>query len=175
MSDGEQITAWSLGITPHERAAIAKTDYLAHLGGAQYRQQVHDIEGVFHLLESPIEQVAIFQLAGENYAYRGAPVYAKVALERGLHSSKHFPVQIIPQVKFGPYRVDFLIDIGPRGMIAVECDGAEFHRDKERDDARDAHLREHFNIAVIRLTGKEIWKSNRAARLVAEVIQARRL
>lgn len=159
----------------HDRANDAKEDYLAQLPGDLYRQAKDDILAVWDLLESPIEQVAIFQLAGANYAYKGDPVYAKVCRERGQFSHVHHPVQIIPQAKFGPYRVDFLVDIGSRGLLAVECDGEEFHQDKDRDKARDEHLSKHFGVGVLRAPGRDIWKSNQRIEFFVSVIQARRL
>lgn len=160
----------------HDRAIEAKEDFLGQLPGDLYRLMRQDIESVWDLLESPIEQVAIFQLAGENYSYyRDRPVHAKVVRERGTYSHKQYPVQLIPQVKFGPYRVDFLFDLGSRGLIAIECDGADYHLDKERDRQRDNHLREHFGVAVLRAAGSDLWRNNRTAALYASVIQARLL
>lgn len=155
------------------RALEAKTDYMGELPGDIYRRQRDDVEAIWGLLESPIEQVAIFQLAGGNYAYEGDPVYAKVASKRGQFSLLHFPVQIIPQVEFGPYRVDFLFDLARGRPLALECDGAEFHQDAERDRVRDEHLRQHHGISVLRVTGKSLWRNNKAIQMVVEVIQAR--
>lgn len=160
-----------------DRANEAKEDYLAlQVPGTLYKLMKEDIGAVWGLLESPLEQVAIFQLAAENYSMRPEwPVYAKVARERGQFSHKHYPVQLIPQVTFGPYRVDFLFDIGERGLIAIECDGVEFHQDKDRDLARDRHLKEHYNVGVLRAEGRYIWKSNETAHFFADVIRARLL
>lgn len=160
-----------------DRANEAKEDYLAtQIPGSLYRLMKEDIGAVWGLLESPLEQVALFQLAAENYSMRPDwPVYAKVARERGQFSHKHYPVQIIPQVTFGPYRVDFLFDIGERGLIAVECDGAEYHQDKARDKARDEHLKQHFNVGVLRAEGRFIWRNNETAHFFADVVRARLL
>lgn len=160
----------------HARANMAKTDYLSYLPGGEYRRLKEEIEAVWHLIESPIEEVAIFQLAAVDYSYgEGTPsIFAKVAAKRGENSHQNWPVQIIPQVWFGPYRVDFLYDLGVRGLIAVECDGADFH-DAERDRIRDAHLRTHYGVGVIRLRGKDIWKNSQATDMVGSAIQARLL
>jgi hypothetical protein len=164
-------------LTVHDRANEAKVDYLVDaLPGGLYQIMKGDIARVWDLLESPIEQVAIFQLAAENYSLKeGWPIYAKVARERGMFSHKHYPVQIIPQVAFGPYRVDFLFDLGGRGLVAIECDGEDYHQDKERDKARDEHLKVHFGVTVLRSPGKRLWRDNSLTTFYADVIRAKLL
>lgn len=44
------------------------------------------------------------------------------------------------QVPCGPYYVDFVA----AGLVAVEVDGSAYHDDAEREQRRDAHLRQHF-------------------------------
>lgn len=142
------------------RAAEAKTDYLSNVPGELYRLMRDDIASVWSLLESPIEQVAIFHLASENYGREDWPIYAKVAKRRGLYDHKNYPVQLIPQVEFGRYRVDFLMDLGGRGLVGLECDGEEFHQDRQKDWARDKELRDKHGVIVFRLPGKDIWRDN---------------
>lgn len=156
------------------RANEAKEDYLAaEVPGTLYRLMRDDIAAVWSLLESPIEQVAIFQLACENFGREDWPIYAKVCRERGKFDHGNYPVQIIPQVAFGNYRVDFLIDLGFRGLFAIECDGEEFHQDKKRDHQRDMYLLENHSVHVLRIPGKHIWASNRAAKGYADLIRSR--
>ncbi len=155
----------------HDRANEAKEDYLDTIPGTLYRLMRDDIARVWGMLESPIEQVAIFQLAAENYGRADWPIYAKVIRERGLVSHRNYPVQIIPQVAFERYRVDFLFDLGSRGLHAVECDGEEFHQDWKKDAARDSHLAEHHGVMVHRLTGKQLWRDNTAAQYFADILR----
>jgi very-short-patch-repair endonuclease len=77
---------------------------------------------------------------------------------------------IAPQVVVGPYRVDFMLAMffsadEPLGLVAVECDGHDFHeKTKEqaaRDKARDRDLQMR-GIQVFRYTGSEIWRDARA-------------
>jgi len=42
-----------------------------------------------------------------------------------------------PQYPVGRYFVDFA---NPKARVAIECDGAEFHQDKAKDQRRDAEL-----------------------------------
>ena len=71
-----------------------------------------------------------------------------------------------PQVKVGSYRVDFLFaaqmsDSEPFCLVAVECDGHQFHektkRQAARDKARDRELMS-YGVKVFRFAGSEIWK-----------------
>jgi very-short-patch-repair endonuclease len=73
---------------------------------------------------------------------------------------------VAPQVQIGPYRVDFLFaearsDWEPICLVAVECDGHEFHeKTKEqaaRDKARDRDLAGR-GVTVMRFSGSEIWR-----------------
>lgn len=70
-----------------------------------------------------------------------------------------------PQVTIDGHRVDFLFagdrnQDEPRCLVAVECDGHEFHeRTKEqaaKDKARDRDLARR-GIVVMRFTGSEVW------------------
>lgn len=155
----------------HHKANEARIDYLDQVPGSLYRLMKEDIGRVWRLLESPIEQVAIFQLAAVNYGKDEWPIYAKVARERGMFDHKNYPVQIIPQVSFGRFRVDFLFDLGAVGLVAIECDGAEFHTDAAKDWARDEYLREEHGVKVYRLSGKSIWRGDGAARMWADMVK----
>lgn len=155
----------------HDRANEAKGDYLDSLPGTLYRLMKEDIAGVWSLLESPIEQVAIFQLAAINYGKDYWPIYAKVARERGKFDHKNYPVQIIPQVTFGRYRVDFLFDLGLRGQVAIECDGADYHQDTKKDLARDKVLWGDYGVKVFRISGADIWRNDSAARMWGDMIR----
>ena len=48
----------------------------------------------------------------------------------------------------------FLDFANPAAKVAIECDGAAFHQDKEKDATRDAKL-EAIGWRVFRLTGKQ--------------------
>lgn len=76
-----------------------------------------------------------------------------------------FDCVIAPQVKVGRFVVDFALAFPrhdmPPAIVAVECDGHDFHdRTKQqvaRDKARDRFMAER-QIPVLRFTGSEIWK-----------------
>jgi hypothetical protein len=58
---------------------------------------------------------------------------------------------LYPQYPVGRFFVDFG---NPVARVAIECDGAAFHQDKEKDAARDAEL-ERMGWTVYRITGKD--------------------
>lgn len=58
---------------------------------------------------------------------------------------------LYPQFPVGRFFVDFA---NPKARVAIECDGAAYHTDKARDDARDAWLRAN-GWHVHRITGRD--------------------
>lgn len=78
------------------------------------------------------------------------------------------------QIPVGPYRADFVVKYsggGPTILVAVECDGHDFHeRTSEQarhDRRRDRYFQTH-NYLIARFTGSEIWAN--AARCADEVV-----
>ena len=61
---------------------------------------------------------------------------------------------VIPEQRFGPYSVDFLL---AEEWLAVEIDGDYWHRINKTDyKARDKYLLEEFGLPVVRLKEGEI-------------------
>ncbi|MFK3965699.1 hypothetical protein ACI2KT_19050 [Ensifer adhaerens] len=150
----------------NERASIAKSDEMSDLPAAEYGRIVREIDDVLPLCESPIEQVALYQMAGRNFASSfGPPVYCHVMREIPAHWPMGVELIIVPQVEVGPYRVDFMVVFPSGRRFAVECDGEEFH-DEARDAERDRNLLDFFGIQTIRATGSQIWR-NRWSGLMA--------
>lgn len=58
---------------------------------------------------------------------------------------------LYPQYPIGRFIVDFA---NPRAKVVIECDGAEFHKDKHKDAIRDAVLQAK-GWTVYRLSGKD--------------------
>ena len=110
-----------------------------------------------------------------NSAYLNGPQFwkaRKLLIEAGFHPEL--------EVSFGPYRVDLLLRglpthilqsfekskrrvrlfgrlVGtiPRGhLLAIEIDGP--HHEGNRDTQRDAYLREHHKVYVVRFNASEI-------------------
>jgi very-short-patch-repair endonuclease len=101
-----------------------------------------------------------------------------------LRDWSKIPMQIEPQCEIetgnGVYRVDFLVTAtikDQRVVVAVECDGHDYHeRTKEqasRDKKRDRALK-LAGLDVLHFTGSEIWKDpNECAREVLLHISAK--
>lgn len=80
------------------------------------------------------------------------PVYSKIE-ELLVGIFEKFGVTFEREYKIGPYYADIFI---PQGKIVVECDGEEWHQDKERDRRRDEYMQKR-GFKVFRFTGSEIF------------------
>lgn len=67
------------------------------------------------------------------------------------HDIRNLNAVLYPQWPVAGFFVDFA---NPVAKVAIECDGAAYHQDKEKDARRDATLRE-LGWYVYRFTGKE--------------------
>jgi hypothetical protein len=109
------------------------------------------------LCESPIEEDLLPWMVCEDYG----PLLTCPARVHSTKSELMPPngdIFIVPQFVFAKYRLDFaVIAKCPKGVkiIAVECDGKEFHKDRDADGRRNSYLR-MFGIDTIRATGAEI-------------------
>lgn len=109
--------------------------------------------------ESPIEQLlAVHLIDTEELLYRELSV---------LNNFKS--VHIIPQkevmTKGRKYRLDFLVECimsDKEHLIAIECDGHDFHEKTKDQAARDKARERNLMIegyTVVRFTGSEIWRN----------------
>lgn len=107
------------------------------------------------ITESPIEEDMLLALMGIG---EGGIVLRDATLERIVERIQEDRklIVIAPQVRVGPYRADFIVARN-QTIIAVECDGAAYHQDWEKDRKRDEFFRKQ-RIDVMRFTGKEIFR-----------------
>ncbi len=76
-------------------------------------------------------------------------------LERDIHAAlRERGIEAEPGVEVDRYRLDLVVRRGD-AMVNIECDGAPFHVEDERDDERDRVLREK-GWAVVRFSGRRI-------------------
>ena len=88
-------------------------------------------------------------------------------LERDLHAAlRERGIEAEPGVEVGRYRLDLAVRRGD-AMVDIECDGAPFHGEDERDAERDRALRE-MGWAVVRFSGRRI--KHRLDECVREVV-----
>lgn len=118
--------------------------------------------------ESPIEHQLAPWLLCQSYGQWacGAPV---THIPKEDEVPPDADLMLIPQFAFARIRVDFALvaKIGPNTkIIAVECDGADFHQDARRDFRRDRYLA-GWNIPTVRATGSEIARNPRH---IAEIV-----
>ena len=67
---------------------------------------------------------------------------------------KRSNIKFTPQVRFGRFQVDFLVEIG-QNKIIVECDGRDYHN-PFKDRERDKELNKH-GYKIFHFTGSEIY------------------
>lgn len=67
---------------------------------------------------------------------------------------------LVPQFKFGEYRIDWALRDGPF-LTFIECDGHDFHERTKNQAARDKQRDRNIQAAghpILRFTGSEIYK-----------------
>lgn len=98
-----------------------------------------EIWDVCEKCESPIEHLMVMAFAVVN-----------------LSLSEMLKVKIDTQVAIGKYRADIVLteNIGDK-RIVIECDGAEFHTDTEKDAKRTEEI-EKLGYQVFRVSGSAI-------------------
>lgn len=136
-------------------------------------QAAQDIKETFmwaaERCESPIERILVAQFlhphTGHNWDSRCDIL---IPLSGSIEHVQPPPVDgfyLWPQIKIGPYRVDFIfasVRFGREVSWAIiECDGHDFHertrQQAQRDKARDRYLIGK-GYRVLRYTGSEIYR-----------------
>lgn len=117
-----------------------------------------DITSNIKRCESPIERVMLTALMVSDYpGSHLIPMVLHVPKEEAVMPASE--CVLIPQFAFAKYRMDFglVVRRNKRQLIIdIECDGAEYHKDKVSDRARDDYLRS-WGIPIFRFSGKEIY------------------
>lgn len=159
----------------HARASRAKNDEMGLVPVSVRSRLLQEIDAVIHLCESPIEQTALYQLAGKPFSFPGEPaLFCSVMPSVPTEWPAGIAAVIVPQVNVGPYRIDFMIYQRSGRRTAIECDGEAFH-DRERDNRRDSYLKMEHSIEVFRVTGREIFRGDIWAETIAACVIGGRL
>ncbi len=88
-------------------------------------------------------------------------------LERDMHAAlRERGIEAQSGVTIGRYRLDLAVRQGG-AMVDIECDGAPFHVDHERDAERDRKLRE-MGWTIVRFSGRRI--KHRLEECIGDVI-----
>lgn len=107
--------------------------------------------------ESPIEHMMVPWLVCQNYGQFSCGVPA-------AHVPAEDPVppdaelMIVPQFAFARFRIDFALVAKIREhtkIVAIECDGRDYHKNAARDFRRDQYLL-GWGIPTVRASGAEI-------------------
>jgi hypothetical protein len=108
--------------------------------------------------DSPIERRMLPALVFANYGHAFASFPAELHCPKVDTAPPKGDLIVIPQFAFIRSRLDFAVIAKAEGrqlVVAVECDGAEFHKDADKDRARDAYLKA-FDVTVFRFSGRQI-------------------
>lgn len=114
--------------------------------------------------ESPIERVILPWLLTRRYRpFKFKPL---VLLPGEGSKLEYGQIALVPQMPLGRFRADFVLAGKGKEFVrffVVECDGADYHEDKEKDAARDAQIkRDNSRVKdIIRLTGGQIMNQPR--------------
>lgn len=111
------------------------------------------------LCESPIERSMLAALLTAQWSgFEAIPPLVHAARDKG-EMLPPGDIVIVPQLAFLRYRMDFGLVIRIPGLtaqiVAVECDGADYHTEYQRENDRINYLKS-WNIPVFKFTGKEI-------------------
>jgi very-short-patch-repair endonuclease len=109
-----------------------------------------DMARRFYSMHTPlILQTPRNEWAGDHYAWE--PYIRMTPIEAWLWGDiRDAGIILYPQYPVDRYFADFA---NPLAKVVVECDGAAFHKDKDRDDLRDTRMHE-LGWHVYRLTGR---------------------
>lgn len=125
--------------------------------------------------ESPIELILLpWLLTRRYYPFEFKPLVLLPGEGRKLEYGQ---IALVPQMPLGRFRADFVLAGKGRERVrlfVIECDGADYHEDKEKDAARDAQIHKENRLVrgIIRLSGGKIMNQPReAAELVCEQVK----
>lgn len=113
------------------------------------------------LCESPIERNLLAALITGCWPFSQSVV---PLVHNAKDHNEPFPksdVVIVPQLALFRYRLDFGIVVekaGAKRIVCIECDGKEFHQDREREYARDAYLYDALGIPVLHYSGTTLYR-----------------
>lgn len=141
-----------------ELAAAELADSIGEWPGKE--QEIKEaVDRALPFCESPIERIFLPWLLTRHYRpFEFRPI---VLLPGEGAKLLYGQIALIPQMPLGRFRADFVLAGKGREFVRffiIECDGADYHEDKERDEARDKQIRrENKRVKdIIRVTGGDI-------------------
>lgn len=114
----------------------------------------HGLRVFYNRIRPAIMDLPKNEWACDPYEWDSQPkkLLVMTPIEAWLWSDiRHHGAVLYPQYPTGRFFVDFA---NPKAKVAIECDGAAFHRDKAKDAERDAVLAA-TGWTVYRITGAD--------------------
>jgi very-short-patch-repair endonuclease len=157
-------------IRPSDEAGLERinTDCLGVVALARFAMDIAKIT------ESPIETlfgVAVIRRLSERF---GSRVWWGHATTLG--NAPADAIQVVAQLPWRNFRIDWAILVENKPFVFVECDGQEFHTgvDQEARDRRRDEVIRGDGVEIIRFTGSELHRSDDACgALVANFVANR--
>lgn len=108
------------------------------------------IKAHYQSISEHIDASARDRFAVDPYAWEG--LVCLTPIERALWNDiRDIGIVMYPQYPVGRFFTDFA---NPKAKVAIECDGAAFHQDKQADRARQNEI-EVLGWTVYRFTGRQ--------------------
>lgn len=148
---------------------------------AQYL--IDDYEVAAERCDSPIERIIVAQYLDPDFGLewdllRRDILYPPSGSIDHVQPPPLDGIFLWPQIKIGPYRVDFIFGTFSRRhdeyrYVIVECDGHAFH-EKTKEQAQRDKARDRYIVArghqILRFTGSEIFRDPR--KVLNEIVEA---
>jgi very-short-patch-repair endonuclease len=133
------------------------------LSAIQIDQKSEELRAAYEygqsLCESPIERDVLAALLTAPWSAQFGTIPPRIHNTKLQDALPKGDLIIVPQMAFVRYRVDFMV-LGVAGdarqMVAIECDGADYHQDHGKDALRAAYFAS-WGIPVCRFRGTEIY------------------
>jgi very-short-patch-repair endonuclease len=157
------------------------TDKINDMVKAISKELVEDVSNSStEMVESPIERLMKTAFLMREYKRNITSILSvSVIINEDMNTMEDavnhavnspFVIVVMSQAKVGTYRAEFLAAFNPGcsgsrnalKLLAIECDGHEFHQKTKQQAARDRARDRYFlkrGIPVMRFTGSEIWEN----------------
>lgn len=119
-------------------------------------QHINDIREHYKILEPIILSINPKRWASPyGYISDWNPIMSPIEVKTWMAIRAYGKIPLYPQYPIGKYFADFA---NPVLRVALECDGALYHTDKEKDNRRDLDLFKEHGYSVYRVPGSDCSK-----------------
>lgn len=120
------------------------------VGDGEVPERGSDFRGVLNFIRAKYAQHERLGMRPSAYFIDWMTIFTPIE-SAAWSSIRYVGLPMLPQYPVDPYFADFA---DPDTKIVIECDGKQFHQDKERDASRDRFMASK-GWTVFRVTGRE--------------------